>query len=348
MSRITWIDILKAIGIILVVMGHTTKDDVMRNVIYAFHMPLFFFITGYLFNAEKYAKDPLGLFSSRINTIILPFICGSIFAYWYGERFAQEPIQSKVMWKAILQANGENFNTFTLPMWFLPCMFVTIIVFGMLLISVRRLSWYLNSMIFIIISFTGIQVISLGKAYGLPWGIDLIPVTMLFCYAGHVFRQFEASITFRVNIILCIIAVIAFVYGVIKNGRVDMLGRSFGSFPLYVLTALVGIYLCIVISKLISNLKLAFITQLLQLIGKKSLIILIFHPWAISITVKYLGDFMFYVLNNKNFSITENYYWVVWLFNIDGILLPILLSLLLFDNNVLKLMFNGDKVTKNT
>ena len=46
-KRIFWIDALRGIGIFLVVLGHTFWKG--HNVIYAFHMPLFFFISGILF-----------------------------------------------------------------------------------------------------------------------------------------------------------------------------------------------------------------------------------------------------------------------------------------------------------
>ena len=44
-NRIKWIDISKGIGIILVLMGHISKIKIINNVIYAFHMPLFFMIS---------------------------------------------------------------------------------------------------------------------------------------------------------------------------------------------------------------------------------------------------------------------------------------------------------------
>ena len=47
--RENWIDWAKAIGILLVVMGHVdTKLTGANALIYAFHMPLFFVVSGYL------------------------------------------------------------------------------------------------------------------------------------------------------------------------------------------------------------------------------------------------------------------------------------------------------------
>ena len=55
MNRIKWIDSSKAIAIMLVVIGHMIGDleNPVNRFILAFHMPFFFFISGYLSNAEK-------------------------------------------------------------------------------------------------------------------------------------------------------------------------------------------------------------------------------------------------------------------------------------------------------
>ncbi len=52
MNRINWIDWAKAILIMLVVLGHC-KDLGYSYFIYAFHIPAFFFVSGYLANYEK-------------------------------------------------------------------------------------------------------------------------------------------------------------------------------------------------------------------------------------------------------------------------------------------------------
>lgn len=43
-SRADWIDVLKGIGIILVVIGHVNTNGFLVQWLYTFHMPLFFCI----------------------------------------------------------------------------------------------------------------------------------------------------------------------------------------------------------------------------------------------------------------------------------------------------------------
>lgn len=52
MNRIVWIDTLKALGIIAVVVGHVVPGT-LAKIIFSFHMPLFFFISGFLFKEKN-------------------------------------------------------------------------------------------------------------------------------------------------------------------------------------------------------------------------------------------------------------------------------------------------------
>lgn len=54
--RETYIDILKGIGIIMMIAGHTGLLDLLKIDTYVagFYMPMFFSISGYFFNPGKY------------------------------------------------------------------------------------------------------------------------------------------------------------------------------------------------------------------------------------------------------------------------------------------------------
>ena len=65
-QRFEWVDKLKGIAIVLVVLGHAISGsgvfdqdvipviwDVVYKVINSFHMPLFFFLSGFLYNRKN-------------------------------------------------------------------------------------------------------------------------------------------------------------------------------------------------------------------------------------------------------------------------------------------------------
>jgi fucose 4-O-acetylase-like acetyltransferase len=53
-KRIEWVDTAKGIGILLVILGHTILLPFISVPIYAFHMPLFFLLSGLFIKANKY------------------------------------------------------------------------------------------------------------------------------------------------------------------------------------------------------------------------------------------------------------------------------------------------------
>ena len=87
-KRLDWIDIAKGIGIILVVLGHTLVPQVRETgfagflwiFIYNFHMPLFFFLSGYLFEKGLSHYTNKGKFIlGKLQYLMLPYLIFSTF-----------------------------------------------------------------------------------------------------------------------------------------------------------------------------------------------------------------------------------------------------------------------------
>ncbi len=70
-------DVLKGIGIFAVVVGHSGCPEPMQRFISAFHMPLFFMISGILLN-ELYFFDKRKFVKKRIISLYIPFIKWSV------------------------------------------------------------------------------------------------------------------------------------------------------------------------------------------------------------------------------------------------------------------------------
>ena len=81
-NRINWIDWAKVIAIAFVVFGHIPADpgSFTHNYITSFHMPLFFFISGYLTKKEYMSTTTL---KKYWHTLIIPYLCYNIIFYPY-------------------------------------------------------------------------------------------------------------------------------------------------------------------------------------------------------------------------------------------------------------------------
>lgn len=77
MNRETTIDVLKGIGIILVVIGHSGCPQLLNDYIYSFHMPLFFIASGYFFNTN-YLENKKVYLKRKVQGIYLPYLKWSV------------------------------------------------------------------------------------------------------------------------------------------------------------------------------------------------------------------------------------------------------------------------------
>lgn len=89
--RDDWVDYAKGIGILLVVYGHVVRGlikaglgihlpelNLIDAIIYGFHMPLFFFLSGYLFIQSTQRWGRKKLFFNKIDTILYVYIIWSL------------------------------------------------------------------------------------------------------------------------------------------------------------------------------------------------------------------------------------------------------------------------------
>ncbi len=138
-GRIVWVDFAKGIGIALVVVGHTLIGLLDANLlprhkpelltlgwIYAFHMPLFFFISG-LF-AERQINRPFQQFlNARLRTVAYPYLLWSVISVvvgTLGARFANHPVNLSQL-AAIPYAPPHQF-------WFLYVLFLIAVGYAIL------------------------------------------------------------------------------------------------------------------------------------------------------------------------------------------------------------------------
>lgn len=90
-NRVAWVDHAKGAGILLVVYGHVARgvhkaglpmDEglfrLVDSVIYSFHMPLFFFLSGLYFVTSLQKHGAGGLMASKLRTIAWPYLVWSV------------------------------------------------------------------------------------------------------------------------------------------------------------------------------------------------------------------------------------------------------------------------------
>lgn len=127
------IDIAKGITIFLMVWGHSIFGTFAWEKIYLFHMPLFFFISGFFFKNMSFVS----YLKNKSQRLLFPFIF-----YWIFIRiwniFSNLIIQKANLKEILMYVKSEEFFPKTGPLWFLLCLFLLSIVSYFLILKIPK------------------------------------------------------------------------------------------------------------------------------------------------------------------------------------------------------------------
>lgn len=273
-KRIDWIDTAKGIGILLVVIGHVSRNQEIQNFIYSFHMPLFFMISGFLYKHKENFKK------NKFKRLIVPYFLFSIlwFFYWVlVEKNVRGQDNVSVFGQFInifLCRGGEENYVYNAVMWFLPCLFVTEIIFDFINTKIKgKLNIYVP-VIILFSSFFGYLYPKI-TTFRLPLCLDIVFTSIVFYYIGYIFKLKEEWISKKVNnkYKKLIISLVAFIIvGVLsqKEQGMNFNNLIFNSYYLLYITAIIGGMGIYFISNVIK-------LKILNLLSLNSLLIMCIH-----------------------------------------------------------------------
>jgi fucose 4-O-acetylase-like acetyltransferase len=264
---VVWLDYAKGIGIVLVVIGHVISGlrvqqvgpdlyayDFLRALIYTFHMPLFFFVSGMLF-VRNLAASQAEFFRLRALRILVPYVVWSIM--FVG-------LQNAFPWAA--NNRSEFASLLQMPynpsghLWFLYALFIAQTVFFL-----AQRSFGSAGMLAIGGGFVAAYVASLGAANGL---FGSIAMGGTFFGAGLVVGG-RRLIGARSTSVVGLLIVAALWFGA-AFGRLEL------SAYLKPLAAVAGIAMVVMVSRLLPDVRGMFTAMLAQL-GQASLAIFLTH-----------------------------------------------------------------------
>lgn len=257
-KRENYLDIAKGIGIFLVVFAHTYRGYDLKVVIYSFHMPLFFFISGMFFDENKFYTINKFL-NSKFKTLILPYITFYLisFIYWILiERHIRPGGDIPYIRPLIGFVYGTDYKDFMYPngaLWFLIALFCCEFILYLMLRYNKGLSWRL--IITFLVGLIG-YILSLYDLIPLPFSLSSTFMAFVFVSLGFLLKNKSKIIKDTSNLTLLIIFTFFFAIIIIAsnyNGMIDMDYRQYQNPAIFILIAMVGIYATLIFSKIIKK-----------------------------------------------------------------------------------------------
>lgn len=287
-NRIGYIDMAKGLAIILVIVGHSSfVPPLAKMMLYIFHIPLFFFLSGFTLNVKKYETFS-GYFLNKWKSLVVPFFLLNIFVFLF-QLFVMYPDQ--VLSFNILQFIKQLLISDRLhiyfQLWFLNVLFLAHVFSYFIL----KRGWNLGQWMIIILSL--FVLVYLGqkiyeKEYYLIWNIDLVPVAMIFILLGvwtknnlHRLEKYF-SVYFLPVVGVLTVLIGRMNYRLSGNQIVDLYYQQIGNHFLFYIAAISGIWSVLIFFKTLPE------SSIMKSIGQKTLIYYGVHSPIVLVLVEKL------------------------------------------------------------
>lgn len=289
-NRKLYIDLCKAYAICFMIWGHSGIPENVAIYMHSFHMPIFFFISGMLFNKKSY-RTFRSFFIRKFKGLIVPYIIfGIINAFICYIIYDKYKFIEQL--KAIFTTPAINLEIAN-ALWFLPCIFIVEIAFYF--ISENK-NIYIYIFLFSVTGYLYPQVTSKR----LFWGMDIAFVGIVFYGVGYIFnnkiKNYKFKNRFQEISILGILFIIN-VFTTFMNKYIDLRTIQYNNYFLFYISTMSGIIFYVLLFKYIESLKnitYNYIIIIMQYIGKNTIVFLVLNQFII-----HTLD----ILNNKDFFI---------------------------------------------
>lgn len=190
--RIDYIDYAKCFGMIAIMWGHIKLTGLSNSFVYAWHIPLFFFLSGLVFSKEKY-NDFTTFLKKKARSLLVPYLFFSILTwmFWAGFSYLTHA-EVESYWMPLLQtfiAQGSGgFLIHNVPLWFVTCLFMVEVVY----FFIAKLPDWANILTCVLLAVLGYCAIEYSTFFDftlLPWNLEVVSLALIFYAVGNLVTE---------------------------------------------------------------------------------------------------------------------------------------------------------------
>lgn len=283
-SRITFIDVFRGGGILLMVMGHIGFGGMFDKFIHAFHMPMFFFVSGYFYHSKIMSINDYCIKKSK--TLLIPYVTTGIICLFVWLILNRNSMSLGPLLHLL------SINTEGLPiagaLWFLTAMFICNVLYAYLDNKItKRLSFVVAC-----IALLGNLLPGIMGGHRLPWAADTALVGIGLYHTARILKTYENKIPVKIfdlkPIWLLMIGICTSV-SIFVNGYINLRAGSYAIIPLFWVNAIAASLVGWSLSKYIDNSTgtiLKLLARWLRYVGKNSLVYLCWNQMIILLVMK--------------------------------------------------------------
>lgn len=211
----------------LVLLQHC-ETPIITRILLAFHMPLFFCVSGYVYNISRQNDKGIGKYiRKRFLQIVVPWFCWVVIEY-IVRYFLADNISGQNMMPFFREFIVDIYYGHTF--WFLPCLFVSDCIFHLLnhfFCKLNRDSNYVVNLSFLL-SFWIISCFENKVCnFELPFRFDVSLMAIGFLFLGKICSIYFVNNTHLKPLQICIFAIVLFLSGFVFMLLNNSLGYTF-------------------------------------------------------------------------------------------------------------------------
>lgn len=301
-ERIEWIDILKGFAIFIIVLGHSigysNNLTGLSKYLSSFYVPLFFFISGYLFknNKNETIKD---YFKRKFKKILIPYFVFATLSlipfYIFGSSIqdtlnTNKNIDSNLLtsFLNIIYASGHSKGLEqNSPLWFLPCYFSVVIIAKIIANKIKKQKATTLMVIFFTIGLITYKFLN----FCFPYCLETALVMLYFYYLGMSMQNININKRKKILIISIISLLIGFILQLF-NGRISCMNNNYAnSYLIFIISATFTCIGYMHLFKLINKKE----CKIIKYLGRHTIPILVMHKMPLVFfqsKIKFINAFL--------------------------------------------------------
>ena len=232
-QRIDYIDLFRAFGIIMMIMGHVAFGNVFKKWIHVFHMPMFFIISGFFWKNQPL----LSILKKKARTLLIPYITFGIL-HLLIEFIRIGSVDTHAFYLLFWDNTAEGGIPIAGALWFLTAMFFSEVLFW----CVQQLRKPVDLIVSIIIPVLGMAC-DTYLPFRLPLAFDVGMVGVGFYKIGNSLRGKGIKLL-DLNVLISLVGMILFSILGFLNGYVNLRQGMYSIWPLFWINA-VGMSICL-------------------------------------------------------------------------------------------------------